>query len=106
MEHYLELTATEDVVTYTVLFFILDLSVMEQLVIDPTTEELSKVIDCLASGKAPGSDGIPPELIKSGKLVLLMHLHELLSLLDGEKIVPQDIMQPCPRTGRKHHHLA
>ena len=32
---------------------------LEKLDTEPTLEKLSKAIDSLASGKAPGSDGIP-----------------------------------------------
>ena len=53
---------------------------MEELDAIPTQEELSKAIDCLACGKAPGNDGIPPEALKNGKTVLLQPLHELLAL--------------------------
>ena len=55
------------------------LPVMEELDDPPTIEELSKVTDSLASGKAPGIYGISPEVIKAGKETsLLEHLHELL----------------------------
>ena len=63
-EHYLELYATENVVTDAALSSTLDVSIVEALDIEPTIEE---AIDCLASSKGPGSDGIPPEVIKSGK---------------------------------------
>ena len=36
---------------------------LEELDSAPTLEELSKAVDALASGKAPGQDGIPPEVI-------------------------------------------
>lgn len=51
---------------------------MDELDSSPTTEELDKAIDNLACGKAPGSDGIPAEVLKSGKPTLLENLHELL----------------------------
>ena len=54
-------------------------------------EELSKAIDALASGKAPGEDGIPPEIIKCGKSALLQPLHELLCLCWREWKVPLDM---------------
>ena len=52
-EHYQELY-TETAVENTN-----PLPVMEELDDPPTTEELGKAIDSLASGKAPGNDGIP-----------------------------------------------
>ena len=51
---------------------------MEELDKEPTLEELSKAIDSLASGKAPGSDGIPPDLLKHCKTTLLHSLHVFL----------------------------
>ena len=65
---------------------------MEELHDPPTIEELSKAIDSLASGKAPGNDGISPEVIKAGKEIsLLEHLHELLLQCWEEGSVPQDM---------------
>ncbi|XP_037804507.1 uncharacterized protein LOC119598887 [Penaeus monodon] len=54
--------------------------------------ELSKAIDSLACGKAPGKDGIPPEVIKVGKkTALLHHLHQLLQQCWEEGTVPQEM---------------
>ena len=70
----------------------LKLPVMEELDVPPSAEELSKAIDSLACGKAPGNDGIPPEVIKAGKeSALLKHLHELLLQCWEEGTVPQDM---------------
>ena len=55
-----------------------DLPVLEELDANPTIEELRKAIDALSSGKAPGEDGIPPEIIRCGKPALLKPLHEVL----------------------------
>ena len=41
--------------------------------------------------KASGSGGIPPEIIKCGKPVLLKHLHKLLKLCWSEKADPQNM---------------
>ncbi|KAG6929376.1 hypothetical protein G0U57_005702, partial [Chelydra serpentina] len=57
----------------------------------PTMEELKKVIESLSTGKAPGKDGIPPEVIKCGINVLLEHLHDLLCQCWDEGAVPQDM---------------
>ena len=64
---------------------------MKELDAVPTQEELSKAIDSLACGKAPGNDGIPPEALKSGKTALLQPLHELLSLCWEQGYISQDI---------------
>lgn len=47
---------------------------------EPSVKELSSAIDALVAGKAPGSDGIPAEILKCAKHSLLDHLHQLLCL--------------------------
>ena len=91
IEHYLELYATINTVSSTALDDIPDMPLMEELDVIPTQEELSKAIDCLACGKAPGNDGIPPEALKNGKTVLLQPLHELLVLCWEQGYVPQEL---------------
>ena len=44
----------------------------------------------MASGKAPGSDGIPPDLIKRCKTTLLHSLHVVLCRCWQEGALPQD----------------
>ncbi|GAA6071721.1 uncharacterized protein LOC117871822, partial [Tachysurus ichikawai] len=102
VEHYLELYATQNVVTDTALDAIPDLPVMEELDTPPTLEELRKAIDCFACGKAPGSDGIPPEVLKIGKPALLKPLHKLLCLCWGQGHIPQDM----PSFGKAFAHVA
>ena len=91
VEHYLELYATQNVVTDAALDTLPSLTVMKELDDLPTVEELSKAIDCLSCGKAPGKDGILPEVLKCGKTALLQHLHELLCLCWEKGHVPQDM---------------
>ena len=91
VEHYLELYATQSVETETALDVIPVLPVMDELDSSPTTEEIDKATDNLACGKAPGTDGIPAEVLKSGKPALLEHLHELLCLCWEEGHIPQDM---------------
>ena len=68
--------------------------VMEELDAVPTVEEMRKAIDRLPTGKAPGMDGIPPEIIKCGKGALLDQLYKLLCQCWEEGEVPHD-MRDC-----------
>ena len=83
VEHYSEL--------YSALDAIEPLPIMEDLDAQPTLEELSKAIDSSACGKAPGTDGIPPDLIKRCKSTLLQPLHDTLCQCWREGGVPQDM---------------
>ena len=91
VEHYSELYSRENSVTTSALEAIDSLPTMEELDAHPTLEELSKAIDSLAAGKAPGSDGLPPDLIKHCKTALLIPLHKLLCECWEEGAVPQDM---------------
>ena len=91
VEHYSELYSRENVVTPSALDNFERLPVMEELDAAPTEDELSKAIDSLASGKAPGNDSIPPDLLKSCKTTPLYPLHELLCQCWEEGAVPQDM---------------
>ena len=64
---------------------------MEDLDAEPTLEKLSKAIDSLACGKAPGTDGILPDLIERRKSTLLQPLHDTLCQCWREGGVPQDV---------------
>ena len=81
VEDFLQIYGTENKVTEAALNAIPQLTVLEELDAEPTLDELEKAINCLASGKAPGSDGIPPEIKTHGKPVLLEHLHTVKTLL-------------------------
>ena len=67
------------------------LSVLHELDELPTISELEKAIDQLAPGKSPGSDEIPPDLIKQCKTVLLKPIYEHLCSCWAEGEVPQDM---------------
>ena len=69
---------------------------MEELDNEPTVKELSKAMDSLASGKAPGNDAMPPGVIRHGKRAQLLHLHELLCLCWKE----ERFLGTCPMRGR------
>ncbi|XP_037774604.1 uncharacterized protein LOC119571296, partial [Penaeus monodon] len=80
---------------------------MEELDAPPSVDELSKAIDSLACGKAPGKDGIPPEVIKVGKkTALLHHLHQLLQQCWEEGTVPQEMHPEKCREQRRPLYIA
>jgi len=91
VDHYQELYGRENIINSAIENTNL-LPVMDELDAAPSMEELCEAINSLAYKKAPGSDGIPPELIKDGtKTVLLHYLHELLLQCWEEGAVPQDM---------------
>ena len=91
VEHYSDLYSRQNTVSATALDAIECLPTMKELDVIPTVQELSKAMDNLALGKAPGSDGIPPDLLKQCKSSLLLPLHELLCQCWKEGAVPQDM---------------
>ena len=90
-ERYSHIYSRENIVSPSALDAVECLPTMEELDTEPTLVELSKAIDSLASGKAPGSDGIPPDLLKHCKTTLLHSLHVLLCQCWQEGAVPQDM---------------
>lgn len=64
---------------------------MEELDEMPTLEELSKAIDNLVCGKAPGKDSISAEVLKHGKPSFVQLLHELLCQCWVKRHIPQDM---------------
>ena len=68
VEHYSDLYSRQNVATTAVLDAIECLPVMGQLDTELTTEELNNAIYSLASGKAPGSDGISPTWSSTARL--------------------------------------
>ena len=91
VEHYSELYSRENIVHQSVLDAIDRLPQMPVLDEPPPLEELSTAIDKLPSGKAAGKDGIPAEVLKSGKSSLLVPLHKLLTQCWLEGTLPQDM---------------
>lgn len=63
VEQYSELSLRATVDTHAALNLITTFSVVDELDAEPIIEELSEAIDALSNGKAPPSDGIPPEVI-------------------------------------------
>ena len=91
VEHYTELYARENVVTEDALNAIECRPELEELDREPTIDDLSEALDSLASGKAPGKDSIPAEVLKCCKETLITELHENLCLCWSEVEVPQDM---------------
>ena len=56
----------------------------------PSREEVVLAIKQLATGKAPGIDGIPAEVLKCGGDCMILHLTELYGMIWAEQSVPQD----------------
>ena len=59
VEHYAELSSTESTISNDALYTIESLPVMTELDTEPTEDDLSKAIDSLTNGKAPGKYVIP-----------------------------------------------
>ena len=93
-EYYGELLTRETFVAESAMDSIEILPCMPELDELPSMEEVSSAIDKLPVGKAPGLDGIPGEVIKCGKDVLLPTLHALLCKCWDEGLFPQD-MRDC-----------
>ncbi|TWW71519.1 hypothetical protein D4764_16G0000160 [Takifugu flavidus] len=91
VEHYSVLYASDNTVPDAAFCYVERQPVMEELDMEPTTEELSKAIDSLTCGKAPGSDGITTEVLKCGKPAVLDKLHKLLCQCWCEGTVPHDM---------------
>ncbi|XP_076069792.1 uncharacterized protein LOC143041672 [Oratosquilla oratoria] len=92
VEHYQELYSRENIVSTAAVENRKAIPLMEELDVPPSIDELREAIDSLANGKAPGNDGILPEVVKAGKSTALHHhLHELLLQCWEEGTVPQDM---------------
>ena len=88
-EHYSSLYATPSTVSESALAAVQQREVLHELDEMPTISELSKAIDRLTPGKAPGSDEIPPDLIKKCQTALLKPGHYLLCCCWVEGSEPQ-----------------
>ena len=78
VDYYAELYSRINVVSEEALIAMKSLSTMDELDSEPTLEEINQALDQLFSGKAPGNDGIPVEVIKCAKGTLLKERHAIL----------------------------
>ena len=85
VEHYLELYSKVSNVAKDAIDSLPQYPIMSMLDDEPDLLELSKALDAMANGKAPGSDGIPTEILKIGKETLLPILHTP-SFVAGETV--------------------
>ena len=59
------------------------LSSMDELDSEPLLEEINQALDQLSSGKAPGKDGIPAEVIKCAKGTLWSAFHTCIDAMSA-----------------------
>ncbi|XP_072854784.2 uncharacterized protein LOC110072917 [Pogona vitticeps] len=89
VQHYSELYFRENVVTEEALNNIECLPVLEELDSEPPLAEIKVALDSLTSGKAPGKDNIPADVVKCCKEII--KLYEIFCLCWREGGVPQDM---------------
>ena len=89
MDHYSALYSRVNVVSGEALLAMESLSIINELDSEPTLEDINQALVHLSSGKAPGNDSIPVEIIKCAKGTLLKELHEILCQCWREGEVPQ-----------------
>ena len=91
VQYYTELYSRDNVVTEEALDNIECLPVLEELDSEPTLAEIKAALYSLASGKAPGKDNIPVEVLKWCKEIITTELYEIFCLCWRESGVPQDM---------------
>jgi len=77
----------------------------ENEVIQPSYEELTRVIKCLKNHKTPGTDQILAELLKEGGETLWKRIHHLSKMIWVQHKMPEEwsmgIIQPIYKKGDK-----
>ena len=82
VDRYSELYSRMNVVSEETLMVMENFSPMNELVSEPTLEEINQALDQLSFGKAPGNDGVPIEIIKCAKGTLLKELRDTFPMLE------------------------
>ena len=88
---YSELYSTKGVVDLEALNGVECLPIMHELDNEPNICKLEAALAEMTTGKAPGADGIPPEVLKCLKGPSLRDLHDILIQCWRAGTVPQDI---------------
>ena len=91
VKDYSKLYSRQNTVSQNALDSLECLQTMDELDAVPSIDELNIAIDYLTNGKTPGSDNIPPDLIKTCNSALLLPLHEILCQCWQEWEVLQDM---------------
>ena len=89
-EHFSTLLNRPSTLDPTVLDQIPQKPVITSLDLSPTIDEVSRAIRQTSSGKSPGMDGIPAEIVKSAGPVALKALHSLPTSIWEEEEVPKE----------------
>ena len=101
-EHFQTLFSANRTVQETAINRVPQLPPIEALDEPPTLEELTEAIDQLKSRKAPGVDGIPPEICTHGGPALHVKLHDLLVCGWEQGKLPQDLRDAVIKTMYKN----
>ena len=91
-EHFQELLNRDTVVDVDVLALIPQQPIDNTLDRIPSLEEVKSAIFNLKNDKAPGIDGIPAEVFKSGGPTLHSHFHQFLVKLWTNEEIPSDLI--------------
>ena len=78
VEHYVDLYSTNTYISDKAFEFFTQSTAFNILDVEPTLQDVSEAIGCQHCDKAPGQDGIRPDVIKCGKEVLVGPLYALL----------------------------
>ena len=70
------------------------IDVNQSMAVLPSLEEVNKAIASLSVGKAPGADGIPPEIFISGGPALVQKLFDLFYAMWTPEELPQEYKDP------------
>ena len=88
-EHYSSLLNTRNPINLSCLESIPQLSVVREMDLMPTIQEVISSVNSLKNNKAPGVDDIPAEVLKYGGETLHARLHDIITAVWDAEDVPQ-----------------